>query len=673
MPTDIDPDIRKRVEALRSALHHHNYRYHVLDDPEISDAEYDAMMQELLRLEEQWPQLAAADSPTARVGAPAAARFETATHTLPMLSLDNAFTAADLMAFDERIRKLAGVLPEAPYTAEPKLDGVAVELVYREGSLSLAATRGDGVTGEVVTANVKTIPTVPIVLNRPVDQAIPALLEVRGEVFLGREGFRTLNAERLEQQQPPFANPRNAAAGSLRQLDARITAGRPLEIFCYGVGRYEGLDVGSQWELLQMLKLFGFRINPLVQSRLTIEEVLAYHRKLERMRTALPYEIDGMVVKVDNLALQQRLGSTSRSPRWAVACKFQAIQATTSVQTIEVQVGRTGVLTPVAHLMPVNIGGVTVSRATLHNQDEIRKKDVRIGDTVLVQRAGDVIPEVVKVIEAKRTGKERPFDMPARCPVCASAVVREAGETAVRCVNANCPAQIKERIKHFAAKGAFDIDGLGDKLVDQLVEKGLVASFADIFGLKAAQLELLERMGAKSARNLVEAIAQSRQTELHRFLFALGIRYVGEHVARILAEAFGSIDALFTATREALEAVDGIGPSVGASVVAFFSREENRRVIQQMFENGVTVRGGTSRKGSKRLEGKRFVFTGSLRTMTRSSAKALIEAAGGRVVGAVSPGTDYLVLGEAPGSKLARAREFGVPVIDEDRLRELLG
>jgi DNA ligase (NAD+) len=467
MPATIDPEIIANIQELRKTLHHHNYRYYVLDDPEISDSEYDRLMQELIRAEKANPDLASPDSPSARVGAPPLAKFESIVHTLPMLSLDNGFADDDIIEFDKRVKRYLNLQSEIIYTAEPKMDGIAVELVYEDGKLLAASTRGDGVTGELITANLKTIGAVPILMRTDRAYVVPSRLEVRGEVYIGIEAFKNWNAERMDQDLPPFANPRNAAAGSLRQLDSKITASRPLEIFFYGVGVVEDYVFESHWELLQALKKWGFRINPLIRPRISIKDVLKYHREFSEQRHQLPYDIDGMVVKVDSLSLQQQLGATTRSPRWAIAYKFQAIQETTVLEKIEIQVGRTGVLTPVAHLKPVNVAGVTVSRATLHNEDEIEKKDVRIGDTVLVQRAGDVIPEVVKVILSKRTGAEKKFSMPDRCPVCSAAVARLEGEAATRCINSSCSAQVKERINHFASKGAFDIDGMGDKLVDQ--------------------------------------------------------------------------------------------------------------------------------------------------------------------------------------------------------------
>ncbi len=540
MQKHVNPAIIKKVEDLRLALHRHNYRYYVLDDPEISDSEYDRIMQELLELEAAYPDLSSPDSPTLRVGAPPLDKFETVAHSLPMLSLDNGFNDIDIIEFDRRIKKNLLADDDIIYTAEPKLDGVAVELIYENGRLVTASTRGDGINGENITSNVRTIRSVPMLIENGKDKSIPTLIEVRGEVFINLEGFSRLNDERLGQNLHPFANPRNAAAGSLRQLDSRITAQRPLEMFFHGVGIVADLVLESHWEMMQTLRNLGFRINPLIKPKATIEEVLDYYRELVEKRHQLPYDIDGMVIKVDSLIVQRHLGATSRSPRWAIAYKFKALQETTRVTNIEVQVGRTGALTPVAHLVPVIIGGAKVSRATLHNEDEIKRKDIRIGDTVLVQRAGDVIPEVVKVIDLKRTGEEKTFKMPLKCPVCSASVVRTEDEAALRCINTACPAQVKERIKHFASKGAFDIDGLGDKLVEQLVDKGLLFSYADIFRLNEDALENLERMGPKSAANIIAAISKSKQITLNRFLYALGIRHVGEHVAFILANTYES-------------------------------------------------------------------------------------------------------------------------------------
>ena len=671
MPAAIDPEIIDRIRSLRKTLHQHNHRYYVLDDPEISDAEYDRLMRELIQIETDYPDLASPDSPSSRVGAPPLAKFDTIAHTIPMLSLDNGFADDDILSFDKRVKRHLNLESEIVYTAEPKMDGVAVELVYENGRLSTASTRGDGFRGEVITANAKTIRAVPIVM-RSVDQSVmPSRLEVRGEVFIGIEPFKNWNSERIDQGLPPYANPRNAAAGSLRQLDSKITASRPLEIFFYGVGLVEGYEAESHWELLQALQNWGFRINPLIRPRITIDTVLQYHRELSEQRHQLPYDIDGMVVKVDSLSLQRQLGATSRSPRWAIAYKFEAIQETTVLENIEIQVGRTGVLTPVAHLKPVKVAGVTVSRATLHNEDEIEKKDVRIGDTVLVQRAGDVIPEVVKVIRSKRTGAETHFTMPDHCPVCGSDVVRIEGEAATRCINSSCSAQVKERIKHFASKGALDIDGLGDKLVDQLVDKGLMTSFADLFKLKRETLAGLERMGEKSAENLVNAIEASKRVHFARFLYALGIRHAGEHVALLLAENFGSLEELVGCSQEDLEKIEGIGPVVADSISGFFKQATNLSNIRSLLDNGVQIVFEAGKKTGP-CEGKTFVLTGTLKDMTRRQAKEMITAAGGKVSGSVSRNTDFVVAGESPGSKLQRAHDLGVPVIDEAEFKELI-
>jgi len=671
MSEKLNPQIVQRVAALREALHRHNYRYYVLDDPEVSDAEYDRMMQELKQLEENHPQLIRPDSPTTRVGAPPLEKFETVAHTIPMLSLDNGFNDEDILEFDERLKRNLDARHNILYTAEPKMDGVAVELIYENGKLAAASTRGDGLTGELITTNVKTIKTVPLVMQTDSLSVIPSRLEIRGEVFIGLEAFKKLNQDRLEQEQPPFANPRNAAAGSLRQLDSKITATRPLEIFFYGVGVVDDIAFKSHWEILNSLKNWGFRINPLIRPTIAINEVLAYYRELSEKRHQLSYDIDGVVVKVDDIALQQRLGATSRSPRWAIAYKFKALQETTTLEAIEVQVGRTGVLTPVAQLTPVNIGGVMVSRATLHNEDEIGKKDIRIGDRVLVQRAGDVIPEIVKVIASKRDGSETRFKMPATCPVCDSSVIRMEGEAATRCINSSCSAQVKERIKHFASKGAFDIDGLGAKLVDQLVDKKKLSSFADIFNLDENALGKLERMGAKSAANLKNAIEASKTVTFARFLFALGIRHVGEHAAVLLADEFDDLDALMNCPREELESIEGIGPIVAESIATYFKQERNRHMITQLFDGGVKI-GTAGQMKTGKLKDQVFVLTGALRDFTRSQAKAFIEAAGGKVSGSVSGNTDYLVAGESPGSKLERAKDLGVKIIDEAQLKELL-
>ena len=649
MPENLSPQIIQKVEALRKALQRHNYHYYVLDDPDISDAQYDRMMQELKQLEENYPELISPDSPTARVGAAPLEKFDTVSHSIPMLSLDNGFKDEDILDFDGRVRRNLDVLGDILYSAEPKMDGVAVELIYENGKLRTASTRGDGLTGELITTNVRTIKSVPLVMQKNSLPGLPSRLEIRGEVFIGRDAFKKFNKERIDQELPPFANPRNASAGSLRQLDSKITAARPLEIYFYGVGIVEGIEFESHWELLKSLQAWGFRINPLIRPLISIKEVLEYYLELNEQRHQLPYDIDGMVIKVDSIPLQRQLGATTRSPRWAIAYKFEAIQETTVLEHIEIQVGRTGTLTPVAHLKPVNVGGVTVSRATLHNEDEIEKKDIRIGDTVLVQRAGDVIPEVVKVILSKRTGAKKTFKMPPACPVCGSSVVRIEGEAATRCINSICPAQVKERIKHFASKGAFDIDGLGHKLVDQLVDKSLVSSFADLFRLNAETLAALDRMGTKSAQNLIDAIESSKRIRFARFLYALGIRHVGEHVAVLLADQFDNLAQLTSCPEEKLTAIEGVG----------------------ILSSGVRIEFESSHK-TDLLDGKVFVLTGTLASLTRREAKEKIEACGGKLSGSVSRNTDFVVASESPGSKLTKARELGVAVIDEATFKELL-
>ena len=671
MADQIPPEIRRRAEELRSRLHRHNYRYYILDDPEISDAEYDRLMQELLALEKEWAGLVTQDSPTQRVGTSPVSRFETVDHTLPMLSLDNAFNDDHVRDFDERVKRFLKTTGPVYYTAEPKLDGVAVELVYENGILTTAATRGDGITGEVITHNIRTLQSVPLKLSEESSQPPPRVLEVRGEVFISREGFERLNRERLAEGLSLFANPRNAAAGSLRQLDSSITAKRPLQIFCYGLGMVTDLVFKSHSQSLEALKSLGLPVNQLILPSVTVEEAVSYHKKLEDKRFGLPYDIDGMVIKVDDLSLQHKLGATSRSPRWAIAYKFKSLQETTRIEKIDVQVGRMGTLTPVAHLEPVNVGGVTVSRATLHNEDEIRRKDIRIHDTVLVQRAGDVIPEIVKVIPEKRTGNEEIFIMPSVCPVCGSQVIREKEASAVRCINAGCSAQVKERIRHFASKGAFDIDGMGRKLVDQLVDKGMLSSYADIFSLTKEGLSALERMGSKSAENLMDAIEKKKNISLSKFIYSLGIRHVGEHVAEILSEHFESIQKLEKADREALESIEMIGPVVARSIADFFSKDENRMLVNRMMDSGVVVE-GKPKNHTGGFSGKTFVITGTLDRMTRNEAKELIVERGGKVGGNVTRKTDFLVTGDMPGSKLDRARNMGITILDEERFYKLL-
>ena len=670
----MDDAVRQRVRQLQKELNDHNYYYHVLDDPQISDAEYDRLMHELIQLEAAFPELVTFDSPTRRVGGAPLPAFEHAAHTVPMLSLDNAFSEQEILDFHARILKNTGK-KDVLYTAEPKLDGVAIELRYENGILVQAVTRGDGFTGEVVTDNVRTIRSVPLGV-RSDTIACPQVLEVRGEVFISQAGFKALNRRREKQKEPVFANPRNAAAGSLRQLDSTITASRPLDIFVYGRGQVTGLAFDSQSGFLDALTALGFPVNPLVKKQITIEQALAFYRELISLRPDLPYEIDGLVIKVDQVTLQQALGEKIKSPRWAIACKFAAKEKVTRIRDIVVQVGRTGTLTPVAMLEPVQVGGVMVSRATLHNMDEIQKKDIRIGDNARITRAGDVIPKVVDILPADRTGEEQVFEMPSHCPVCRSRVRRLEGEAAVKCINAACQAQRKERIRHFVSKKGFDIEGLGKKLVDQLVNEGLLTSFADLFFLKKEQLTPLERMADKSAHNLVTAIDNARQVLLHRFIFALGIDHTGENAARLLAESFDTLDDLMAAKEADIEQIHGMGTITAKAIAAFFASPENLALIARLKESGVKIvnpLAGPAEKKEHVFAGKTLVLTGTLTAMTRSEAGQRLLALGAKVTGSVSGKTDYLVAGKEAGSKLAKARALNVPVLDEDRFLEMLG
>jgi DNA ligase (NAD+) len=658
----------KEVARLRREIERHNHHYYVLDDPEISDAEYDVLFRRLQEVEAAHPALRTPDSPTQRVGAAPLAEFAAVRHRQVMLSLQNVTTPEEMAAFDERARKFLG-RERIEYVAEPKVDGVAVELVYEQGALAVGSTRGDGTVGENVTPNIRTIRSVPLRL-RSEPRAAPALLEVRGEVFLPLEPFRKLNREREEAGQPVFANPRNAAAGSLKQLDPSITAARPLDFVCHGVGEIHGARFATHWETLAWLAEAGLK--PVAKSRVcrTLDEVAALFADLEAQRDRLPYEIDGLVVKVNDLGLQKRLGEISRSPRWAVAWKFKPRQATTRVNAIVPSVGRTGVLTPIAELEPVGVGGVTIRNASLHNMDEIERKDVRIGDTVLIERAGDVIPYVVKVLTEKRTGKEKKFRMPGKCPVCGAEVARAEGEVAYRCIGLSCPARLKQAVRFFGARGAMDIEGLGEKVVDQLVERGLVRDLADLYRLDEAALADLERMGKKSAANLRAQIERSKQTTLPHFLVALGIRQVGEATAKALAEHFARLDRLMEASAEELQEVRDVGPEVAASIHRFFAEKQNRKVIRRLLELGVRPAPVTRPKGP--LAGKKFVLTGGLAGMTRPEAQRRVEALGGRLTSSVSKETDYVVVGADPGSKLARAKKLGVRILEEGAFLRLL-
>jgi DNA ligase (NAD+) len=666
-------EARRRIEELREEIEQHNYNYFVLNQPTISDAEYDKLLRELQKLEEQFPQFKSPTSPTQRVGASPQTEFKTVKHSIPMLSLANAFSDDEVREFDTRVKKLAE-RTEITYVAEPKFDGLAVELVYEDGVFVLGATRGDGETGEDVTQNLKTIKSIPLRLRQPKDLPIPKRLEVRGEVYMEREDFRKLNELREEHGEPLFANPRNAAAGSLRQLDPSITAQRRLHIFCYDVGQTVGIEFRTQEELLKTLPRYGLRVCPIYRVCKDIDEALEFYREMEKRREELPYEADGVVIKVNDFGIREIVGEVSRNPRWAIAYKFPPKQATTRVKDIIVQVGRTGKLTPVAVLEPVPLGGVTVQHATLHNQDEIEKKDIRIGDWVLIQRAGDVIPEVVQPIVSRRTGTEKKFTMPTHCPVCGDRVVRLPDEVDYRCVNISCPARLKESILHYASKGAADIEGLGERWVEALMNAGLVREIPDLYRLKERVLELvrLERMGAKLAENLLNAIEKSKKVSLARFIYGLGIRHVGEHLAELLAQRFRTLDALMNASEEELLAVEEVGPTVAQSILSFFQDERNREMIRKLRAAGVQILEETIPQKAGALAGKTFVFTGTLKTMTRGQAEALVKAAGGRVSSNVSRKTDYVVAGEEPGSKLQKARDLGVKVLSEEEFRKLV-
>ncbi len=672
MPRKVPPEIRQEMERLVRELNYHCYRYYVLDSPVISDEEYDRLFLRLKKLEEEYG-FVLPDSPTRRVGAPPLDKFEKVRHTEPMLSLDNAFSHEDVREFDARVRRFLGTDEEIEYTVEPKYDGLAIELTYREGILLRASTRGDGYVGEDVTQNIRTIRSVPLKIEGV--EEVPEEIDIRGEVYMDIEEFEALNREREQKGEPLFANPRNAAAGSVRQLDPSITASRRLHLACYGVGSVKGIAFRSQWEFIGWLGQARFPVPAIVRLAQGVDRVIAVIKEIEEARQGFPFETDGAVVKVNDFELQRALGVKTREPRWAVAYKFPAHQGTTRIREIIPSVGRTGVITPVAVLEPVRIGGVTVSRSTLHNWDEIERKDIRVGDTVVVERAGDVIPHVVMVIKEKRTGRERPPAVPDKCPVCGARVVREEGEVAFRCVGINCPAQVQERIRHFASRAAMDIEGLGEKNVELLYSRGLIRHFVDIYRLKKEDLLELPRFAEKSAQNLIDAVQRSKKTTLARFLYALGILHVGEYAAKLLARHFRGLEDLYNVSPDRIAGIKQMGEKIARSVSDFFSDPENIRTLETLKSLGLEIsnpdfEGG--RKKGRPLEGLTFVITGTL-PRPRREVEAMIEDLGGHVSSAVSRSTDCLIVGESPGSKLEKARSLGVRTISYGELLDMAG
>lgn len=662
-------DAEKRIEELKKIIEHHNHRYYSLQDPEISDAEYDLLLRELVELEEEFPQLKLSDSPTMRVGAPPVSEFDRVRHSLPMLSLQNAFGEDEIFEFDKRVRKMLA-LDTVEYVAEIKVDGIAVEVIYADGVLEKASTRGDGYTGEDITNNIKTVKDVPLTLAEVGENGVPRILEARGEIYLGKDAFRWLNNQRAKNGEPLFANPRNAASGSLRQLDPRITAKRPLKMFFYGAGIIEDAEVKTHWEILHMFRALCLPVNEKMKLCSSVDEAIRFYRSVEESRETLPYEADGIVLKVNSLSHQAALGQVSRSPRHSIALKFSPTQGTTVLEDIVVQVGRTGVLTPVAHLKPVKIGGVEVKRATLHNLDEIERKDIRIGDTVIVQRAGDVIPVVVKPVLSKRDSGGEPFVMPESCPVCGARVERVEGEAAHRCTGDSCFAKMKESIKHFVSRKSLDIDGLGDRIITLLINEGLVRNPADIFRLTEENLKGLPRLGEKSARNLVIAIEQGRKTSLSRFIHALGIKNVGEHLSNLLADTFGSMDNLMEASDDDLLRIKEIGPEAAGSIRSFFSAEGGSALVADLLSAGIQIEERERASGS--LTGMTFLFTGTLKFMSRTDAQKRVKDLGGLVASSLSRKVDVLVVGEGPGSKLEKAKNLGLKTMSEEEFLKLV-
>ena len=659
---------KQRIEELRTEIERHNRLYYIDANPEITDREYDQLLQSLEDLERAFPEFDSPTSPTRRVGGAPLENFQNVKHAIPMMSLSNTYSKEELVEFDRRIRKLIPV-ETFSYILEPKIDGVAISLRYENGELVRAVTRGDGTTGDDVTANIRTINSIPLRLS---DMIPPTVLEVRGEIYMDTAGFAKLNQQRQDSGQEPFANPRNACAGSLKQLDPREVSKRPLDAIFYATGELDGISFETHEKMLTTLKSYGLLITPHYWLRPTIEEILDQLDVLENMRHEFPFEMDGGVIKVNERRLYKQLGYTAKSPRWAVAYKYEPEQAETTLRAISIQVGRTGVLTPVAELEPVPLAGSTVRRATLHNEDEIRRKDIKIGDKVIIEKAGEIIPAIVRVVIEKRTGAEVDFSMPAACPVCGSEVEKREGEVALRCINLQCPAQVKNWIAHYASRGAMDINGLGEALVEQLVDSGLVKNPAELYSLKKVEVLGLERMGEKSADNLIKGIAESKQRPFERVLFGLGIRHVGKGAATTLANEFKTIDALMDADLPQLETIRDIGPIVGQSIVDYFRNPEALAVIGQLKEAGVNFKQADT-GGSNELEGLTFVLTGSLETMTREEGGDKIRVRGGKVSSSVSKNTSYLVAGENAGSKLEKAEELGVTVLNEEQFIALLG
>ena len=667
--TDIEI-AKKQIAELRERLSYHSYRYYALDSPEISDAEYDQLMVELRKIEEQYPELITPESPTQRVGAAPLAEFGTVEHQVPLLSLANVFSDDELLAWHKRISNL---VPDKAmdFVCELKMDGLAVALTYIGGKLTTGATRGDGFHGEDITQNLRTIKSIPLT----VPKHAPGKFEVRGEVYLSKAGFEKLNRERAEEDLPLFANPRNAAAGSLRQLDPRVTAKRPLDIYIYALGYID--DPASKaplthWETMEYLKSLGFRINPLSAKAASIGEAAEYYKRWLDKRDKLEFEADGVVIKVNSLELQEALGAVGHDPRWAVAYKFPAIQATTKLLDIGINVGRTGSLNPYAILEPVYVGGVTIKRATLHNEEDIRRKDLRIGDTVIIQRAGEVIPEIVASVISKRTGDEKVFVMPDRCPACDSEVFKPEGEAIARCTNASCPAQIQRLLAHFVSRNAMDIDGIGEKIAEALIDKKLVEDAAGLYSLTKEQLLTMDGIEEKSASNLLAAINESKERPLGRLIFALGIRHVGAEIADILANYFGSIEVLSQATGEELTQIPAIGPKISESIVAFFQKDRNRSIIEGLKKAGVNLKERGDEQKDLRLKGQQFVLTGTLNSLTRSDAEERIKTLGGSIGSSVGKKTTYVVAGADPGSKIEKARKLGVKIISEDEFLKLI-